>query len=119
MAATLRIVFRSPVFGVMTVMVIYLFSQVEIIVACELLLNRLRFHIIAFFILFIVSCWLSHFIRIFINVFLLPFLIFKNVFIASIFSGSLAGYGISRAVDNNTKTKKPKLEESDNTRTKP
>ena len=40
-------------------------------------------------------------------------------FIASIFSGSLAGYGISRAVDNNTKTKKPKLEESDNTRTKP
>ena len=40
-------------------------------------------------------------------------------FIASIFSGSLAGYGISRAVDNHTKTKKPKLEESDNTRTKP
>jgi hypothetical protein len=40
-------------------------------------------------------------------------------FIASIFSGSLAGYGISRAVDNNTKTKKPKLEESDNTKTKP
>ena len=40
-------------------------------------------------------------------------------FIASIFSGSLAGYGISRAVDNNTKTKKLKLEESDNTRTKP
>ena len=40
-------------------------------------------------------------------------------FIASIFSGSLAGYGISRAVDNNTKTKKPKLEESDHTRTKP
>lgn len=40
-------------------------------------------------------------------------------FIASIFSGSLAGYGISRAVDTNGRQKKPKIEEDNITKSKP
>ena len=40
-------------------------------------------------------------------------------FIASIFSGSLAGYGISRAADVTRKQKEPKIEENTPTKTKP
>ena len=39
-------------------------------------------------------------------------------FIASIFSGSLAGYGISRASDANRKQKEPKIEENVSPKTK-
>ena len=40
-------------------------------------------------------------------------------FIASIFSGSLAGYGISRASDVNRKQKEPKVEGNTPQKTKP
>ena len=40
-------------------------------------------------------------------------------FIASIFSGSLAGYGISRASDVNRKQKEPKVEGNTPPKTKP
>ena len=40
-------------------------------------------------------------------------------FIASIFSGSLAGYGISRASDANRKQKEPKIEENNTPKMKP
>lgn len=39
-------------------------------------------------------------------------------FIASIFSGSLAGYGISRASDASRKQKEPKIEENVSPKTK-
>ena len=40
-------------------------------------------------------------------------------FIASIFSGSLAGYGISRASDSNRKQKEPKVESNTSPKIKP
>ena len=40
-------------------------------------------------------------------------------FVASIFSGSLAGYGLSRASDTIKKQKEPKVEENTPQKTKP